>query len=359
VPIKAAPDPLPTEELGALNPNPVVLLCPDGNIVWKNRAAHDFDLASWPAGSSSETAPALRAPLTRTDGDVQWFRFSRTSVKDHQAVFAIPADGEVKAEDSRKEFVQTLSKTFAQLSTALAIFDRSRRLVLFNPALLDMAQTTFDVLSQRPTLASFLDTLRTNGVVPEPRNYAEWRDKVSQLESEAVAGCYSECWSLPSGQTFRLTGRPHPDGAIALLIEDISSEVGASRQFNRELARYRDVIDVFEVPFIVFSSEGKAVLENTAYRRLWGLPEDVELTGQTVADSTTAWSTTANPDPVWGEIRNFVAQRSERAVWDARTIGPTGSDLTVRVSPLPQCRTLVEFTSARSPAKLALHTAAE
>ncbi len=364
--VRPADVPNPTPQFGAaeicaVNPNPVVLLNEQGNIIWQNRSAQDFDITSWPktADDADASKDQLRAPLVAKDGGQRWFHFSHVPVGAHQAAFAVPATGEIRAEESRREFVQTLSKTFAQLSTGLAIFDRSRRLVLFNPALLDMTKTSFDVLSQRPSLASFLDTLRLNGVIPEPRNYAEWREKVSQLEAEAVAGSYSECWSLPSGETFKLTGRPHPDGAIALLIEDISSQVGASRDFHKQLLRYRDVVDAIETPFVVFSSQGKTVLDNQAYRQLWNLPTDQDSAEDSVHTTTRIWADVAQPSPIWGEIRDFVDQKDHRAIWDAKVPGPHGTDIHLRVVPLAQCRTMVEFTDLALTQNLALSTAAE
>ena len=80
-------------------------------------------------------------------------------------------DGEIRAEAARREFMQTMSKTFAQLSTGLAIFDRKRALIHFNPALLDITGLDFETLSLKPDLASFLDTLRGKGFLPEPKNY--------------------------------------------------------------------------------------------------------------------------------------------------------------------------------------------
>jgi hypothetical protein len=42
------------------------------------------------------------------------------------------------------------------------------------------------------------------------------------LEEEAASGLFEETWSLPGGQTYRVIGRPHPNGALAFMFEDIS-----------------------------------------------------------------------------------------------------------------------------------------
>ena len=43
--------------------------------------------------------------------------------------------------------------------------------------------------------------------------------------SSAEDGLYQEIWSLPSNVTYKVTGRPHPDGAVAFFFEDISADV--------------------------------------------------------------------------------------------------------------------------------------
>ena len=80
-------------------------------------------------------------------------RHHRPTVQDHETLwFASPVDGEVRAEAARREFMQTMSKTFAQLSTGLAIFDRKRALIHFNPALLDITGLDFEALGSKPDL---------------------------------------------------------------------------------------------------------------------------------------------------------------------------------------------------------------
>lgn len=343
------PQPLvPNHSLLPAAPYPVIVQNHRGQVVWQNENSKQFDPASWPKDvpTHDKISPTLRASLLRPDGTESWFRFEKIAVEKNWVTFAIPADGEMKAEKTRRDFVQTLSKTFAQLSIGLAIFDRNRQLFLFNPALLDLTKTSFDALSQRPSLASFLDILRLHGVAPEIKDFGSWREKVSQLEADAVAGSYSESWSMASGQTFKMTGRPHPDGAIALLIEDISEEVGSSRQFHREILCLKDSINQVDLAFIVFSSEGCVRVSNQAYCDLWGHKDPTAVENETVFSLSSIWEKAMQPEPLWGEIRDYVTGQDIRTVWNDRIIGPNGVWIDVRVSPLRNKRTLVEFATA-------------
>jgi len=58
-----------------------------------------------------------------------------------------------------------------------------------------------------------------------------WREKLAILVTAATERTYTEIWNLPSGATFRISGRPHPDGALAFLFEDMTAEISMSRQF--------------------------------------------------------------------------------------------------------------------------------
>ena len=168
----------------------------------------------------------------RDDADENWYDIVAIKSQAETQHFATNANSIVRAEQDQRKFVQTLSQTFAQLSIGLAIFDRRRQLATFNPALLEMTTLPFEFLSGRPSIDAMLDALRELRMLPEPKDYPSWREQFSEMERAAKDGTYSENWNLPDGQTFRVTGRPHLDGAIALLFEDISAEISLTRRFR-------------------------------------------------------------------------------------------------------------------------------
>ena len=271
---------------------PVLIWTEDrsGTVIWANRAylsvvallGSDLDAADpvWPPpslfpsasgrsddASGTATRHALRLPGR---GDEQWFEITSRERGNETIRFATDATAAVAAEKAGKSFVQTFAKTFAVLSIGLAVFDRRRRLVIFNPALLDLTGLPVAFLSGRPSIHSVLDRLRDRSMLPEPRNYASWREQVAALEAEALEGTYCETWSLANGQTYRVTGRPHPDGALVFLIEDISDEVSLTRRFRGELQLSQSVLDSLPEAVAVFSPAGNLVMSNNAYDRQVG-----------------------------------------------------------------------------------------
>ena len=157
--------------------------------------------------------------------------------------FALDADDLVAAEASLRRFVETLTETFAHLPIGLAVFDKNRRLGLFNPALTELVKIDAVWLAGRPSLRDFLERLRETRQMPEQKDFASWRRKLCELEEGAREGTYEESWQLPSGKIFRVTGRPHPQGALAFLFEDISTSIMLERKYRSELELSQATLD--------------------------------------------------------------------------------------------------------------------
>ena len=253
---------------------------------------------------------------SRDDDQKDWYDISAVSVGDMTVFHAIDVNAVVKSEIAQRNFVQTLAKTFAQLSIGLAIFDRNGQLALFNPALIDLTELPADFLSGRPTLLSFFDRIRENRRMPEPKNYLSWRQEIAEVIAAATDGRYQETWTLETGQTYRVRGRPHPDGAIAFLIEDISAEVSLTRNFRAELELGQSLMDTFDEALAVFSSTGVLTFCNLAYRKLWGLDPDNSFADVTINDSVKAWKKQCAPGAQWDALTDFVLDFGQKTTWE-------------------------------------------
>jgi len=306
-----------------------------------------FPRPAWPepAGAGEDDAAPLRLTLEDPDGTVRHFEAWSVRHGASRLAFAIEASRLVKAEDSLREFLQTLTKTFAHLPIGLAVFDRSRRLVMFNPALTDLSGLQPLFLSRQPRLVDFLDQLREARRMPEPKDYRQWRRRISELEEAAAHGTHIETWPLPDGQTFRVTGRPHPDGALAFLFEDITSEVSLTRRFRSELELGQAVVDSLDEALAVFSPSGGLVLSNAAYDALWGGEDAATLRPSTYESCAAAWQGLCQPSPAWPEMAAAArAGRAERQAWTGELRLKDGRALATRVSPIAGNATLVGFT---------------
>ncbi len=350
-------------------PFPVWRQTKDGHLVWANRAyaetPGDMDVseAKWPppdlfdpghlAEIASSRSGTRRIQPVRASAveDCNWYECSVREIDGDLLFSAVCIDATVEAENQLRDFMQTLTKTFAHLTIGLAIFDRQRNLAMFNPALTDLTGLPVDFLAARPTLYAFLDRLRDRRMIPEPRDYGSWRRQIAELEAAALDGTYSETWSLPDNRTYRVTGRPHHGGAVAFILEDISDEIALTRRFRSELELGQAVIDAMEDAIAVFLPTGDLSMVNLAYQDLWGCDVGDTVDTPTVTEMSRLWMARA-ASPVWGEIRDFVLHSRDRAAWEDTVMLGGGGFLICRVAPLAGGSTLVSLRRQEAEPKV-------
>ena len=333
----------------------------DGTPIWVNRAYLDAvrtafgdkRATQWPLPRLFEGLKAgcvVRVALdTPEDEAKNWFDVHSMALGRDTLFTAYDANATVRAETQLHDFMQTLTKTFGQLTTGLAIFDKSRNLALFNPALTELTRLPIDFLSSRPSLVEVLDKLRETRAIPEPRDYHAWRKSISDLEAAAKDGNYCETWSLAGNLTYRVTGRPHPDGAIAFLFEDISAEMSLTRQFRQEIVLSQTLLDNMEDATAFFSPTGVLLQTNSAYRTLWNVDPDSRITETSILDESRGWHERSLPTPVWGDLREFALDTQDRVEWAAPVHLTDGRSIDCRFIPVSGGGTQIIFHIARAP----------
>ena len=332
----------------------------DGTPIWVNRAYlnavratfGDKRATQWPLPrlfpDLSLGGPTRLSLKAQDASNPDWFDIRNMPVGRDTLFTAYDANATVHAETQLNDFMQTLTKTFAQLTTGLAIFDKSRNLALFNPAITELTRLPVDFLSSRPSLVEVLDKLRETRVIPEPRDYHAWRKSIADLESAAQDGNYCETWSLAGNLTYRVTGRPHPDGAIAFLFEDISAEMSLTRQFRQEIELSQALLDNMEDATALFSPNGILLQTNAAYRELWNVDPDSRITETTVLEESRGWHEGTLPTPVWGDLREFALDSQDRVEWSAPVILADGRVIECRFLPISGGGTQIIFHVERS-----------
>lgn len=306
-------------------------------------------------GDANQDA-ANRVKLETTN-DLKWFDLHASAAEtpsDHYC-YALPADRLVKAEQSLRDFTQTLAKTFAHLPIGLAVFDQRRALHMFNPALMELTGLPVDFLIARPSMAALLDAMRERSMLPEPRDYRSWRRQLSDIESQASTGVFQETWSLPSGRTYRATGRPHPNGALAFMLEDISTEITRTLRYRADLELGQAVIDALGDAVVVFGQDGSLSMANAAAGKLWGAAElDAAMTRPGALSLVALWRQKTAPTLLWGDLETFIGQFGPRDAWEGELRMGDGRLLACRAAPLPHGATLVTFHLAPAEASDAI-----
>ncbi len=331
----------------------------EGAISWANRAYLDLarrakgaDAGIWPPpllfpAVASANGREIRTQIGTDPETSKWFDCRIESLDDDLFVTAIPADQLIKAEATLADFTQTFSQTFAHLTVGIAVFDRRRQLAMFNPALTDLTNLPVDLLFSRPNLETFLDALRARHMMPEPRDYASWRDHVSDVERAAADGTYSEMWHLPGARTYRVTGRPQIDGAFALLIEDISAEVSLTRRFRSEIETGHHVLNALPDAISVFDRMGNLIMANAAYDALWGTDTQGSAMQMTAIEAVRDWREASAPNAAWGDVQLYLTRDFPEEGWTAKTQLTDGRALIIHLNALPGGMRMVRFSDAR------------
>lgn len=336
-----------------------------GDVVWANNAymalaansaSRGRDLA-WPLprlfdhNSPKTTAAKSRFSLMQWSAGTQmakWFDVTIQPEATGSLCFALPVDAVVAAETNLRDFMDTLAKTFAQLPIGLAVFDKDRVLQMFNPALVELTALAPDFLARKPSLLALLDAMRDRNLLPEPKDYKTWRRQIVEMERAAASGLFQENWALPDGQTFRVTGRPHPNGGLALMIEDISTETQRSRRYRSDLEINQSVIDHLADAIVVFNQSGQLMWCNAAYADLWGHDPAAGLGEESIRSVTEQWKTLAAPTAFWVEIDEFIHTIGIRESWEKELRLLDGRALKCAVSPIVAGATMIVFNLASS-----------
>ena len=185
--------------------------------------------------------------------------------------------------------------------------------------------------------------------MPEPKNYRSWRSQMNDLLEAAEGGNYQETWSLPSGSVYSVSGRPHPDGAVAFLFEDITAEITLTRRFRSELELGQAILDRVDDAIAVFSPDGALAFSNAAHNHLWGIDPEASFAQVTIQETARSWQENCLATPIWGRIRDFAELRSSRREWSAQVVMRSGERLICTVSPIQNGATMVRFSPAAQP----------
>ncbi len=294
-----------------------------GNIIWANtayiQALQGFEQAdhalAWPLPdlfAQTETLSENRLAFEK-QGQTHWFSHNQLEEGAYVTHFATPIDAAVQSEAARRETLQILTRTFACLPIGLALFDAERRLQVFNPALVDLTGLEPLFLAARPSFEQVLYALREIRMLPEPKDFNSWRNDILDMEKAAENGDYAEEWCLDDGRTYLVNGRPQPNGAIALFIQDVTTEASLARSFRAGIETAHKVLDHLQQGIIVFGLGGQALLANAQYVQLWKTDPCTDLADKGLPQALRHWSDNSTPTAFWAQLAEFLSTQIDRS----------------------------------------------
>lgn len=352
-------------------PYPAWIRGSDGKLAWVNAAyalavetkdpaaavAHGIELIESQAREASALARAAgsvwrgRAPAV-VAGERRMLEIVDAPAGQGSAGMAADVS---EVESMRAAFSQQTeahARTLDQLSTAVAIFDRSKQLVFHNMAYRQLWSLDQAWLDQKPTDSEILDRLRAARLLPEQASFRDWKaELLAAYQSLDAVG--EQVWFLPDGRTLRVVMNPNPQGGITYLYDDVTESYRLASQFNASMRVQSETLDALKEGVAVFGSDGRLKLFNPAFAALWAL-DPAELNSQPHIDQVAQLCAPLLSDgATWSALRAMIAGLPDQRVGiEQRLLRRDGSVLDCASAPLPDGATLLTFIDITASANV-------
>jgi signal transduction histidine kinase len=330
-----------------------------GEIVWCNAAyAHAVDAPNAEAaivGRGEMFDPAARREATAALKETgAWTRRASAVVGGARRTFdAVETRTQVgsagvardtseivalKAEMERNE--DDYSRMIDRLSTAVAIFDKSKRLTLYNTAYAQIWSLEPVFLDQGPTDGEILDRLRAKRQLPEQVDFRAW--KAQQLSAYQAIEPSESVWHLPDGRALRVVMSPNPKGGVTYLFDDATQSYALASQVTALTNVQGETLDALKEGVATFGADGRMKLFNPAFADLWRFDPAV-LRGRPHVDAIARACKPLCSDPeLFDELRTAIVDLPEhRKSRTARIERTDGLILECAALPLPDGATLM------------------
>lgn len=233
-------------------------------------------------------------------------------------------------------------RTLDQLSTAVAIFDASRRLVFHNMAYGQLWALDAGFLDSSPSDTEILDRLRAEGRLPEQADFRSW--KTSLMEAYQSVETQEQVWYLPGARTLRVVINPNPQGGVTYLFDDVTERFSLESSYNALMRVQGETLDSLKEGVAVFGTDGRLKLFNPAFVTLWHC--DTNLLAEKPHFDVVRRACTSLYDrhEDWDDLRSLVTGLQDtRTGFERRMIRKDGTVIDCMTAPLPDGATLVTF----------------
>jgi signal transduction histidine kinase len=244
----------------------------------------------------------------------------------------------LQAEMERNE--DDYSRMIDRLATAVAIFDKSKRLTLYNAAYRQIWSLEPAFLDQRPTDGEVLDRLRAKRQLPEQADFRAW--KVSQLSAYQAIEPSETVWHLPDGRALRVVTSPNPKGGVTYLYDDATQSYALASQVNALTHVQGETLDALKEGVAAFGADGRMKLFNPAFAELWRFDPAALRDRPHIDEVASACKPLCRDPALFDELRAMIVDLPEhRESHAARVERTDGLILDCAGLPLPDGATLM------------------
>ena len=235
------------------------------------------------------------------------------------------------------------SRMLDQLATAVAIFDKSQKLVFHNSGFQQLWRLDTGFLETQPTNAELLDAMRDGKLLPEHPDWRKWRD--GQLDIYQAIEPKEEWWHLLDGQTIRVVMNPRNQGGSTWIFENVTERLALESNYNSLMRVQGETLDHLNEAVAVFGSNGKLRLFNPALESLWNTSGVDVGEGLHIVKIIESWTDTiSNPDDLQKILGKITGLDDERSELSGRLELRTGLTFEYTLVPLPDGQSMLTLS---------------
>jgi PAS domain-containing protein len=233
-------------------------------------------------------------------------------------------------------------RTLDQLTTGVAIFDSTRRLVFHNTAYGQLWNLDPAFLDSAPTDPEILDRLRAEGRLPEQADFRSW--KSSLMGAYQSVETLEQVWYLPGARTLRVVINPNPQGGVTYLFDDVTERFSLESSYNALMRVQGETLDSLKEGVAVFGTDGRLKLFNPAFIDLWHCDAGFLAEKPHFDFVMRACMSLHDRTQDWDDLRSLIAGLQDaRTGFERRMTRTDGSIIDCMTAPLPDGATLVTF----------------
>jgi signal transduction histidine kinase len=243
------------------------------------------------------------------------------------------------------------SRMLDQLSTAVAIFDRAKKLTFYNAAYRHIWSLDPAFLDSQPTDGEILDRLRSTRQLPEQADFRSW--KMQALAAYQAIEPIESVWHLPDGRTLRVVASPNPQGGVTYLFDDATQSYALASQVNAMTRVQGETLDALKEGVAVFGADGRMKLINPAFAEMWRFDPARAVDRPHIDEVARLCAPLLDDEQLWDGLRaRIVDLPEERRGYEIRVARKDGQALDCAALPLPDGATLLTFLDVTASANV-------
>jgi len=296
------------------------------------------------AQNSSEAVTATRYALV--EGKRRVLSLSLARLPDATvAGVALDTTPVAQAEAQLRLNQDATSDLLESVPAGVAVFGEDRRIAAYNIRYAQTWDLNPDWLDTKPTLGDILDRLRDTRQLPEQADFQAWKRAQVQLFETCKNTGEDTCWHTRQGKSVSLKIRPHLQGGLFFVTEDVTEKLRLEASFKLLNQVQRATLDAIDDAIAIFAPDGHLVLHNKHFGKLWQLSEEELNAHPHFRKIANLCEARIGHDGLWSIVAAGVtSDEPERCAAWGKTPRADGRTISIAMTRLPNGATAVTFT---------------